>query len=116
MTVWFFGLKTNVTVSPGVATTVFGLKESIELAPTMTWWSAADAEVAAAMARIAEAREKCIFKYFFFFVVLSMDVRRNRSGKIGLQGQRSCGNVEGLARTCSDHNKERRGGEMARGD
>lgn len=37
VTVWFFGLKTNVTVSPGVAVTVFGLKESTELAPTMTW-------------------------------------------------------------------------------
>jgi hypothetical protein len=70
---------------------------------------AADAEVAAAMATRVEARVKCIFK-IFFFVVLSMDVRWNRSSKAGLKGQRSCGNIEGRARTCSDHNNER-GGE-----
>lgn len=91
-----------MTVSPGVAVMVFGTKASAPL-PTVTWWSAAEAEVAAAMARTAEASVKCIFKFFSFFVVLSMDVRRNRSGKVGLKGQRSCGNVEGLARTCSDH-------------
>jgi len=113
--VWFFGLKTNVTVSPGWAVTVFGVKASTELAPTITWWSAADAEVAAAMARTAEVRAKCIFNFFFFFVVLSMDVRRNRSSKAGLKGKRSCGNVEGLARTCSDHNNER-GGNGSRDD
>jgi len=45
---------------------------------------AAEAEVAAAMARTAEAREKCILYKTFFFVVLSMDVR-DRSGKAGLK-------------------------------
>lgn len=47
----------------------------------MTGKLAAEAEVAAAMARTAEAREKCIL---IFFVVLSMDVR-DRSGKAGLK-------------------------------
>jgi hypothetical protein len=38
-----------------------------------------------------------------------MDVRWNRPSKAGLRRQRSCGNIEGLARTCSDHNNERGG-------
>jgi hypothetical protein len=63
VTVWFFGEKTNSTVSPGWAVTVFGLKASAP-APTVTWKLAADAEVAAAMATRVEARVKCIFEIF----------------------------------------------------
>lgn len=58
--------------------------------------SAADAEVAAAMTRIVEAMAKRIFKKKILFIVLSMDVRRNRSGKAGLGRQTFRGNVKGL--------------------
>jgi hypothetical protein len=85
---------------------VFGTKESTDWAPTVTWKLAADAEVAAATATRVEARVKCIFK-IFFFVVLSMDVRWNRSSKAGLKGQRSCGNIEGLARTVKREGQQR---------
>ena len=63
------------------------------------------------MARTAEAREKCIFQLFFFFVVLSMNVRG--SSKAGLKEKRSCGNVEGLARTVSERvSKEKNSNEL----
>lgn len=65
VTVWFFGKKTKETVSPTEALTELGEKES-PLLPTWTWISAADAEVAAAMAaRAAEARVKRILMIFF---------------------------------------------------
>jgi hypothetical protein len=62
VTVWFFGEKVNVIVSLVWAVTLVGSKTSGEVLPTVTWWSAADAEVATAMARIAEARANRIFK------------------------------------------------------
>jgi len=37
VTVWFFGLKTNVTVSPATAVTDGGSKMSRPEGPTMTW-------------------------------------------------------------------------------
>jgi hypothetical protein len=81
VTVWFLGEKTNVIVSLACAVTLVGLKVSDELAPTVTWWSSADAEVAAPMARIAEARMKRIFNFFFFFVVWTEE--QIRQGRVG---------------------------------
>jgi len=59
VTVWFLGLKTNVTVSPVEALTLEGVKARALLAPTLTWKFAAEA-VEARVARTTEAREKCI--------------------------------------------------------
>jgi len=58
VTVWFLGLKTNVTVSPLVALTLEGEKVRPE-APTWTWMFAAET-VEARVARTTETREKCI--------------------------------------------------------
>lgn len=63
VTVWFLGLKTNVTVSPTVALTDEGEKASWLLAPTTTWVFAAET-VEARVARTTEAREKCILAIF----------------------------------------------------
>jgi hypothetical protein len=127
VTEWLLEGNINVIVSPAWAVTLFGLKAP---GSSVTWMSSANAEVAAPMARIAEARVKCIFN-LFFFVLLPVDVRRNRSGKKGLVGQRSCGDVEGLAKTkswrvggqrrgegdvpCSDHNNENERGKWLDG-
>jgi len=62
VTVWFLGLKTNVTVSPVEALTLEGVKAR-PLAPTLTWVSAAET-VEARVARITEARVKCILIIF----------------------------------------------------
>ena len=62
VTVWFFGLKTNVTVSPVVALTLVGVK-AMPSAPTLTWRFAAET-VEARVARTTEAREKCILTIF----------------------------------------------------
>jgi len=51
-------------VSPTAAVTVFGVKARAPF-PTSTWKLVADTEVAAAMARVAEARVKRILKIFF---------------------------------------------------
>ena len=80
VTVWFFEIKVNVIVSPGWAVTLVGLKA---VGSTVTGMSSANAEVAALMARIAEARAKRIFE--------TMDVRRKRPSKEELEGQISCG-------------------------
>lgn len=63
VTVWFLGLKTNVTVSPVEALTLGGLKVKVPLAPTSTWVFAAET-VEARVARAREAREKCILTIF----------------------------------------------------
>jgi len=58
VTVWFLGLKTNVTVSPAVALTLAGVKVRPE-APTWTWVFAAET-VEARVTRTTEARVKRI--------------------------------------------------------
>ena len=58
VTVWFLGMKTNSTVSPGFAVTWLGLYSSAD-PPTMTWKLVAEA-VVARVARAAEARVKRI--------------------------------------------------------
>jgi hypothetical protein len=63
VTVWFLGLKTNVTVSPVVALILEGVKVRPE-EPTWTWTFAADT-VEARVARTTEAREKCILTMCF---------------------------------------------------
>jgi len=62
VTVWFLGWKMNSTVSPTDALTVDGVY-SRPFWPTLTWKVVADATVASA--RIAGARVKCIFVFFF---------------------------------------------------
>jgi hypothetical protein len=95
VTVWFLGEKMNVIVSLAWAATLVGLKASVELAPTVTWWSSADAEVATERARIAEAIEKRIFNFFFLCcIVYGRAEEQIWKGRI--RGERSCGDVEGL--------------------
>jgi hypothetical protein len=59
VTEWLLEVKTNVIVSPAWAVTLVGSKAP---GSSATWMSSASAEVAAPMARIAEARAKRIFK------------------------------------------------------
>jgi len=66
VTVWFLGLKTNVTVSPVEALTLEGAKVRPE-EPTWTWMFAAET-VEVRVARTTEAREKCILAILVFLL------------------------------------------------
>jgi hypothetical protein len=91
VTEWLLEGKMNVIVSLGWAVTLVGLKAP---GSSVTWMSAADAEVAAPMARIAEARAKCIFKKILFcwivygrageqILLRSQQRKRGRNGSRG---------------------------------
>ena len=70
VTEWFDEGKVNTITSPALAVTLVGEKA---VGSSVTWMSAANADVAAPMARIAEARVKRIFK--------TMDVRKKDLAK-----------------------------------